>query len=165
MKDRMRELNIKMTELADYLKVSRPTLYKYIESYESGNQSGIPDRVADLFRLMDDPSSTKEQVVSFAIAAFSGSEGTDSKETIRRYLVDPNASQSKIELMYRLSTSNCIDDLIPYLNGCMDVLSQDKKDDDSLYQIARLILMRSKVTRNIPLKEEELQEAREIMRR
>ena len=69
MKDRMRELNIKMTELADYQKVSRPTLYKYIESYESGNQSGIPDRVASLFRLMDDPSSTKEQVVSFAEAA------------------------------------------------------------------------------------------------
>ena len=65
----------------------------------------------------------------------------------------------------RSATTNCLDDLIPYLNGCIDVLSQDKKDDDSLYQIARLVIMRSKVTKNIPLKEEELQEAKEIMRR
>ena len=68
MKARMRELNIKMTELSEYIKVSRPTLYKYIESYESGDLESIPDRVVSLFRLMDRPEVTKEQVVAFTKA-------------------------------------------------------------------------------------------------
>ena len=165
MKTRLRELNIKLTELSEYLKVSRPTLYKYIESYESGNLESIPDNVVSIFKLMEREDVTKEQVVTFTITSFSDSDTNDIRDRIRNYILDPSSSKAKVELMFKIATTDCIDDIIPYLNGCMDVLSQDRKDDDSLYQIARLILMRSKVTRNIPLKEEELQEAREIMRR
>jgi len=164
MKDRMRELNIKMTELSDYMKVSRPTLYKYIDSYENGNLSGIPERVTGLFRLIDSPGSTKEQAVSFAISAFSN-EGDDAYDRIRRYLSDPSSSPSKVELIDRLISTSCLDDLIPYLNGCMDILSKDVMTDDDIRQIARFVIMRYKVTRNVPVKDEEFDEAAGLMRR
>ena len=164
MKARMRELNIKMTELSEYIKVSRPTLYKYIESYETGDIGSIPDRVVSLFKLMENPDVSKEQVITFIITSFSEDGGTDIGEAIRRYVVDPSASPSKMELMYRIATTDCLDGIIPYLNDCIDILSGDEMDDEKAYQVARLVLMRSKVMRNLPLKDEELREAKEILR-
>ena len=83
---------------------------------------------------------------------------------IRNYILDPSSSQAKVELMYRIATTDCIDDIVPYLNGCIDILSEGRTDDDSTYQIARLMIMRSKVSKNVPLSEEELREAKEIVR-
>ena len=163
MKTRMRELNIKLTELSEYLKVSRPTLYKYIESYESGDLESIPDNVVSIFRLMEREDVTKEQVVTFAITAFSEGGELDDREIIKRYLADPSASKAKVEMMYRLATSDCMDDMVPYLNGCMEVLSGNGIDDDQVYQVARFVLMRSKVLRGIPLKEDELREAEKLL--
>ena len=164
MKARMRELNIKMTELSEYIKVSRPTLYKYIESYENGDTASIPERVLSLFRLMDTPGVTKEQVVTFTITSFSDSDTNDIRDRIRNYILDPSSSQAKVELMYRIATTDCIDDIVPYLNGCIDILSEGRTDDGSTYQIARLMIMRSKVSKNVPLSDEELNEAKEIVR-
>ena len=164
MKARMRELNIKMTELSEYIKVSRPTLYKYIESYESGDLESIPDRVVSLFRMMDRPEVTKEQVIASIISTFREDEGTETGEAVRRYVSDPSSSPSKIEFLEKVASTECLDSIIPYLNDCIDILSGDTMDDDQAYQVARLVLLRSKVNRNLPLKDEELREAKEILR-
>ena len=164
MKARMRELNIKMTELSEYIKVSRPTLYKYIESYENDETETIPERVLSLFKLMDTPGVTKEQVVTFTITSFSDSDTNDIRDRIRNYILDPSASQAKVELMFKIATTDCIDDIIPYINGCIDILSGGKMDDEKTYQVARLMIMRSKVSKNVPLNDEELKEAKEIVR-
>jgi len=164
MKERMRELNIKMTELSEYIKVSRPTLYKYIESYEEGDYGSIPGRVVSLFKVMERPDATKEQVISYIISSFNEDDGTDSAEAVRRYISDPSSSPSKVEFLQKVATTNCLDSIIPYLNDCIDILSSDSIDDDQTYQVARLVLMRSKVIRNLPLKEEELKEVKEILR-
>lgn len=164
MKARMRELNIKMTELSEYIKVSRPTLYKYIESYESGDLGSIPDRVVNLFRFMDRPEVTKEQVIASIISSFSEEEGTEKGESVRRYISDPSSSPSKVEFLEKVAATDCLDSIIPYLNDCIDILSGDVIDDEQAYQVARLVLLRSKVNRNLPLKDEELREAKEILR-
>ena len=164
MKARMRELNIKMTELSEYIKVSRPTLYKYIESYESGDLESIPDRVVSLFRMMDRPEVTKEQVIASIISSFGEDEGKEIGEAVRRYVSDPSSSPSKIEFLEKVASTDCLDSIIPYLNDCIDILSGDTMDDDQAYQVARLVLLRSKVNRNLPLKDEELREAKEILR-
>ena len=163
MKARMRELNIKMTELSEYIKVSRPTLYKYIESYESGDLESIPDRVVSLFRMMDRPEVTKEQVIASIISSFS-EESEETGEAVRRYLSDPSSSPSKIQFLEKVASTDCLDSIIPYLNDCIDILSGDVIDDDQTYQVARLVLLRSKVNRNLPLKDEELKEAKDILR-
>ena len=164
MKARMRELNIKMTELSEYIKVSRPTLYKYIESYESGDLESIPDRVVSLFRMMDRPEVTKEQIIASIISTFREDEGTETGEAVRRYVSDPSSSPPKIEFLEKVASTDCLDSIIPYLNDCIDILSGDTIDDDQAYQVARLVLLRSKVNRNLPLKDEELREAKEILR-
>lgn len=164
MKARMRELNIKMTELSEYIKVSRPTLYKYIESYEAGDYDSIPERTVSLFKMMERSDVTKEQVITFIISSFNGDDGADTSEAVKRYLLDPSSSPSKVEFMQKVATTDCLDNIIPYLNDCIDILSAESMDDDQVYQVARLVIMRSKVIRNLPLKDEELKEAKEILR-
>ena len=164
MKERMRELNIKMTELSEYIKVSRPTLYKYIESYEEGDYESIPNRVVSLFKIMEKPEVTKEQVISYIISSFKEEDGNDAGDAVRRYLSDPSSSSSKVEFLQKVATTDCLDSIIPYLNDCIDILSGENIDDEQAYQVARLVLMRSKVIRNLPLKDEELKEVKEILR-
>ena len=162
MKARMRELNIKMTELSEYVKVSLPTLYKYIESYESVDFSSLPEHILKLFKLMENPGVTKEQVVTFTISSFSETDANDSREKIRRYLANPSSSARKIDFIANLVESDCLDDLIPYLNDCISILSKEKIDDDGTYQVARLLLMKSQLSRNLPLKGDELEEAKKL---
>ncbi|MBO4551823.1 MAG: hypothetical protein J5673_01330 [Candidatus Methanomethylophilaceae archaeon] len=164
MKERMRELNIKMTELSEYIKVSRPTLYKYIESYEEGDYESIPNRVVSLFKIMERPEVAKEQVISYIISSFKEEDGNDAGDAVRRYLSDPSSSSSKVEFLQKVATTDCLDSIIPYLNDCIDILSGENIDDEQAYQVARLVLMRSKVVRNLPLKDEELKEVKEILR-
>ena len=129
MKARMRELNIKLTELSEYIKVSRPTLYKYIESYEDGDYESIPGRVVSLFKVMERPDATKEQVISYIISSFNEDDGTDSAEAVRRYLSDPSSSPSKVEFLQKVATTNCLDSIIPYLNALMDHIRNWMPDD------------------------------------
>ena len=91
-------------------------------------------------------------------------DGDDAGDAVRRYLSDPSSSPSKVEFLQKVATTNCIDSIIPYLNDCIDILSSESIDDDQVYQVARLVLMRSKVIRNLPLKDEELKEVKEILR-
>ena len=49
LEDRLKELDIKKTELANYLDISRPTMYKFIESYDNGEFETINKKVLKLF--------------------------------------------------------------------------------------------------------------------
>ena len=114
--------------------------------------------------MMERPDATKEQVVAFAITSFSESDTADPRDVVRRYLADTDSSPTKIEFMHRIVTTDGLDDLIPYLNGCLEILEEGCDSDEKAYQVARLLILKSKVTRNVPLKEEELNEAKEILR-
>lgn len=163
-KDRLRELNIKLTELSDYVKVSRPTLYKYIESYEKEDFKNVRPDVLGLFRYLENPSVKREQAITYMLSS-STEEVSDGKDAIRKYLLNPNASQSKIELIQRLIATDVMDGIVPYLNNCIDVLSQEDITDDQIHQIARFVNLRSDVTRNVQLSPEELEKAKNTVRK
>lgn len=52
MRKELKELDIKITELADYLGISRPTMYKYIDSFESKSSESIPYTIMNLFEYI-----------------------------------------------------------------------------------------------------------------
>ena len=52
MRKELKELDIKITELADYLGISRPTMYKYIDSFESKSSESIPHTIISLFEYI-----------------------------------------------------------------------------------------------------------------
>ena len=63
-------LNIKISELAQYLNISRPTLYKFIELYE-GNKNLLRKKYLELFDYINNNLYlTKIDVIKFIIEKF-----------------------------------------------------------------------------------------------
>ena len=52
-RDKLKEINLRLVELANYLNISRPTIYKYLESYEQRDYSKIDKVTFDLFSYID----------------------------------------------------------------------------------------------------------------
>ena len=49
LREKIRDLDLRISDLAEYLKISRPTLYKYIDMYEEGDRSTIDTKILNLF--------------------------------------------------------------------------------------------------------------------
>lgn len=161
MKERLRELGIKTTELSEYMRISRPSLYKYIELYEAGDTSAVPEKVLRTFRYVDRYRSlTKEQAVVFVICEFSDINNSDKKEAIRRYLLMHGPGDAKIGLMYALVSTSSLDGLVPYLADSAEILEEPEIGPSDLYRVSRLVNLRSDLMKNVPVSDEEIEEAR-----
>lgn len=67
-KDRLKEIELRITELSDYFQVSRPTMYKFIEAYDNGQYSLIHQPILNLFRYIDSDSLIgKKSAIAFII--------------------------------------------------------------------------------------------------
>lgn len=156
MKDRMLELGIKMTELSQYMKISRPSLYKYLGLFESRDYDQIPEKVLRSFRELNRRKKiTKEQFIAFVISEFQESEDYDNKERVRTYLSKCNITDPKLELITQIVEMTRYEEMVPYLSNCFRILSEGPKDDSEIYQVVRFMQMRDQVTKNIPISQEE----------
>jgi predicted transcriptional regulator len=73
MKEKLKRLNIRLTELSHYLNLSRPTLYKYIDEYENRKYKDIDKRTRQVFDFIKKKSTiSKIEVIDFII-----NQGTD----------------------------------------------------------------------------------------
>ena len=68
LKDRIKEMDLKMTELADYMQISRPTLYKFIECYDNQKFDVINNKVLKLFNYITENELVgKKTVISYIL--------------------------------------------------------------------------------------------------
>ncbi len=69
--------------VSEKLQVSRPSLYKYMDLYDSGDLSKIPDRVLRFFRFLVTSPRTEDDAILYFIresqSADAGGEGTGIK--------------------------------------------------------------------------------------
>lgn len=73
-------LNIKISELAQYLNISRPTLYKFIELYES-NKNLLRKKYLDLFDYINNNLYlTKIDVIKYIIERFNKPKKLDNED-------------------------------------------------------------------------------------
>ena len=164
MKEKLRELGIKTTEMSQYMRVSRPSLYKYIELYESKDYKQIPDKVLRVFKFIDRYKNiTKEQIITYTIGEFSDFDVADKKEAIRNYLLKKTSTDSKIELMYVLVSTTSLDEIVQYLSNAGRILDENDHDDLALQQVRRLVNLKYDIMTNKPLSEEELTKTKTIM--
>ena len=107
-KERLKDIDLKITELSDYMQISRPTMYKFIEAYDDGNSSRINKHVLKLFKYIDEnPLIGKKTVVSYILTNLvEEKELGDTAENriynqIKRYLIsNPESVKSQfIELV------------------------------------------------------------------
>lgn len=68
MREKLKKLNIKLTDLAHYLNISRPTLYKYIDAYEQEKYAEMSKKSKKIFMFIDkNPTASKIDVIDYII--------------------------------------------------------------------------------------------------
>ena len=137
-RDRLKEMEMRITDLADYLHMSRTTLYTFIDAYDNKNQSIINAKVLKLFDyITEHPLARKKQVISFILANISEEmELIDKDENtafspVMKYLAEyPTTPKSKfIQLAVQ---TNDFDSIMNYLLKIQPLLRNRRLTDGEI---------------------------------
>ena len=88
----------KLSDIAERLGISRPTLYKYMGKYDEGETDGIPSDVLDYFGRYEIPSEPSEDVPVSSDCRIITKCFSDGK----RFMIVPFDSESEKGSEYRL---------------------------------------------------------------
>lgn len=139
LRDRIRDLDLRISDLAEYLKISRPTLYKYIDMYEEGNRSTIDTKILNLFDYIQNRKNIGNSNVIYYIMNNIIENGNlnnseeDKRIKIKSLLKTEN--KSKEDFIYMLTEDNFFDPILEYLIKCKKLSSDsDKKLSDEDYE-------------------------------
>ena len=81
-RQRLKDMELKITDLADYLQITRPTLYKFIDMYDSNEFDGINRKVLRLFNYIEKNTlAGKKVVINYILTNL-----VDVKELKKRYI-------------------------------------------------------------------------------
>lgn len=123
-REKLKETNIRITELAYYLGISRPTLYSLIEQYTSNEHEKLEKKVYDLFIFIDNAKSLSKPIIMNYLITNEISknvEVNDEKSTLIREIQKFQKSKSKkninkLEIIEKIVLSNELDFIIVELN-------------------------------------------------
>lgn len=129
-KKRLKDLEIKITELADYLQLSRTTLYKFIDAYDAKNRKEVNSSVLKLFDYIEKNELIgKRNVINYILTNMTTVTETDVSEvnglikTVKEYISN-NPKSEKTQFIEKSVETNSFDIVIHYL---MDICSLLKK--------------------------------------
>lgn len=140
-KERLKELEIKITELAQYLQISRPTMYKFIELYDDGKKKEVNKNVKKLFDYIEEnPLIGKKHVINYVLTKLSVLQETDTNEvnsivqSIKTY-VSSNPSSEKTQFIETIASESQFDLVIHYLIEIRPLLKKKKLTDEEKNKI------------------------------
>ena len=122
LRTKLKDSQMRLVELASYLNVSRPTLYKYLELYEAKEYDQIDKKCFDLFSFIDNTRSIKRPTIMDylinKIIPIEYESGTDVEiiSSVRKLSGSVNKTDlKKMEIIRALSATNKFDDVIDIL--------------------------------------------------
>lgn len=140
-RQRLREMDFKITELAEYLQITRPTLYKFIDDYDSGDFALINKRVLKLFNYIENnPLAGKKTILVYILNNLvdekeMGNENEVSKFTkIKKYILE-NPSSNKSAFIELIISRKDFDSIIDYLIEIYPLLKKRKLSDDEIVKL------------------------------
>ena len=135
-KERLKELEIKITELAQYLQISRPTMYKFIESYDEGKKKDVNKNIKKLFDYIEEnPLIGKRNVINYILTRMSTIQENDTSEVngivqlIKEYISN-NPSSEKTQLIEFVASQSQYDVVVHYLMEIKPLLKKKKLTDE-----------------------------------
>ena len=136
-RDRLKELEIRITELADYLQISRTTLYKFIELYDSGQQKDVNPSVRKLFDFIENNELIgKKNVIGYILENMTTMQENDVSQVneivrkIKEYVSD-NQTSEKTQFLEKCVSSEQLDMTIHYLMDISSLLKKKKLSDEN----------------------------------
>ena len=135
-KERLKELEIKITELANYLQISRPTMYKFIECYDDGKKKEVNQAVKKLFDFIEDnPLIGKRNVINYILTKMSTIQDTETSEVsdilqgIKNYVLN-NPTSEKTQFVESCLNQSQFDLAIHYLMEIRPLLKKKRLTDE-----------------------------------
>lgn len=135
-KERLKDIEIKITELASYLGISRPTMYKFIDAYDEGKKEIVSKPVLRLFEYIEsDNLIGKNNVIAFILNNLTDIKETDIDEAnkivnlVRQY-VSSNLNSEKTQFISKSVASSEFDIMIHYMMEVQQLLKQETLDED-----------------------------------
>ncbi len=153
-KNKIRDV-ITLTDLADYLKVSRPTLYKLIDNYDKGIFDGLDKKHIELFNYINDNSPiTKKHVLNFIvqnqIITVENENSESLSSLVGRYEYTGSIDEEKAELIKNILVSKNIGPFVSLVNrycflSSKTELSEEEQKEMLLYNYLKDIASKKEV--------------------
>ncbi len=129
LKERLKEMDIRITELSEYLHISRPTMYKFIECYDSKQFKAINQEVLKLFNyIAENELIGKRGVITYILNMNVSQEFSDNAEIKAIEFLKNNPDSKKSKFIKECVTSETFDKIIFYLIDILPVLHKSKPD-------------------------------------
>ena len=136
LRERLREMDLRITELADYLRVSRPTIYKFIDCYDNKNFGAINGEILVLFNYITENELVgKKNVIAFIVTHLTGGDSVKKSSAamvVENYLKE-NPQSKKSRFITECMENDEFNDIICYLVDIVSILhkktltAKDKK--------------------------------------
>ena len=141
LREKLRDIDLRITELADYLQISRPTMYRYIELYDSNEYDEINKKVLKLFNyIMTNPLVGKKVVINYILTNLVEVKELECKDeasdltTIRRFILD-NPNSNKSEFIKIITEKKVFDNVISYLIDIYPLIKKRKLTDEEIEKL------------------------------
>ena len=132
LRDRLRELGIKIVDLANMLDISRPTLYKHIESYETNALENLDSSYIALFNyITQNEFINAKNVFIYITQNILRLKERDFQGSMAMGRVAITGNAQKDAFITLLLESNRFDDLLGYFISCYELLQKDTLSDES----------------------------------
>ena len=167
MREKMRKMDLRITELSEYLNISRVTLYKYINMYERGTKDGMDLQVRNLFDYIEKtPNIGKRNVMNWLLVNIveQNDNSGDLVSLVNQYQSSDSRSDDKIKFLNYIILRSEMDSLIPYFNSCMDLLAKESLSDNEIIQLSKFVLFREDVTTNKTVTVTKIKETKKILK-
>lgn len=138
LRDKMKKADFRLVDLAEFLDISRPTAYKFIEFYELGQRQRLESKVLKLFEFIDkDEVPSKTELTEYIATHIIKANSSKKHELIASLLKNDNGS--KIAFIELLTNSTLYDGLLPYLLACAQIANKAKISQKERTQVEPLL--------------------------
>ena len=143
LRDKIRDLDLRISDLAEYLKISRPTLYKYIDMYEEGNRSTIDTKILNLFDYIQNSKNIgNSNVIYYIMNNIIENSNTNNSEEDKRMKIKSllkTENKTKEDFIYMLTEDNFFDPILDYLMKCKKLSADNNLSDEDYEFISPLM--------------------------
>ena len=136
LRERIKQMDLKVTELSDYLQISRPTMYKFIEYYDKQQFDLINKKVLKLFNyITENEFIGKKTVVSYIlnnlveVKPMGESDEVAVVKKLKKNIVE-NPDSKKSKFLELCVTTSFFDELINYLPDIAAIAKKRKRTDE-----------------------------------
>ena len=128
LREQLKEIDLRLVDLAELLKISRPTAYKFIELYEIGQRDKFDSKILRFFDYVCQNDINKMDAISFILNNISMPENQsnkDKKQQITNLLKKDN--EVKVNFIEKLTQVDIFDPILSYLLECEKIITSNNR--------------------------------------